>query len=258
MIAGVRRQMFIHLQSQDHRKFVYRITTLTRVLELFRSRQNVLVKPRRWDDPYENFILQQKVRHRSGGVRSYTYHDSIFGQCWTLLKASDAMWRIYAPAGDGIRSAHALPPSRPHWLKPTRTCRMLSAASAGWYLNARALRGVANETFDDYGIGVGDVHKRLFWSNGWRLGMREVRLLYFAMDEAQANQHLHPYSVDPHSFIDQIMVDPGLPQAKAEATIDELQPRQLQGTDSSIPSVWPESNSTGCLKMGTLTGCRLA
>jgi hypothetical protein len=95
--------MYLNLQPADLNRFVYRITTLERLYRLFESRKNVLVRPRLWDDPYENFILRQRVRHKSGEIREYNYHESIYGQCWTFHKASDAMWRIYAPGGDGVR-----------------------------------------------------------------------------------------------------------------------------------------------------------
>jgi len=32
----------------------------------------------------------------------WNIHESMFGQCWSLHKESDAMWRIYSPHGDGV------------------------------------------------------------------------------------------------------------------------------------------------------------
>lgn len=48
----------------------------------------MLVRPSKWEDPFENFILRA---------------DSVYGQCWTLQRSSDAMWRIYSPKVDAVR-----------------------------------------------------------------------------------------------------------------------------------------------------------
>jgi hypothetical protein len=62
-----------------------------------------LVKPALWDDPFENFILTLAIQ-ASPNPNSYIIaKDGFYGQCWSMLKESDAMWRIYSPDKNGVK-----------------------------------------------------------------------------------------------------------------------------------------------------------
>ena len=89
--------MIINIESADLDKKIYRVISLEMLLELFVDGKNTLVKPAEWSDTFENFILKSKVRLQSGKVIQYNYFDRMYGQCWTLQSASDAMWQIYSP-----------------------------------------------------------------------------------------------------------------------------------------------------------------
>lgn len=94
---------FLYLSASQRSAFVYRIMPVKRVFELFESRQNVLVKPKNWEDPFENFILKCPVMFSDGTLAPIPLRDQTYGQCWTFQKASDAMWRIYSPKSDAVR-----------------------------------------------------------------------------------------------------------------------------------------------------------
>ena len=95
--------MFYNLKEKDLDKYIYRIISLERLEELFTTKNNVLVKPSKWEDLFENFILKSKVRLSSGEIIEYNFYDRFYGQCWTLHSVSDAVWRIYSPNGDKVR-----------------------------------------------------------------------------------------------------------------------------------------------------------
>lgn len=79
---------------------VYRVIPRHRFFELFSERKNALVLPANWDDPFENFILRSQVQTADGKIDKFLLHNKLYGQCWTLHKRSDAMWRIYSPNKD--------------------------------------------------------------------------------------------------------------------------------------------------------------
>lgn len=54
-----------------------------------------------WDDVYENFYINQSVFIGAERCRFDEYIASLYGQCWTLLPESDAMWRIYSSYSEG-------------------------------------------------------------------------------------------------------------------------------------------------------------
>ena len=147
--------MFQNIKEKELDKHIYRIISVERLIELFSTNRNTLVKPREWDDPYENFILSSKIKLTSGKVVEYNYHNRFYGQCWTLNRASDAMWRIYSPNGNGVRirttirkmaeSIYSIQPKMPE----VKFC--LGKVD---YLSKNKLYGVANTTFDDSGVAV--------------------------------------------------------------------------------------------------------
>jgi hypothetical protein len=84
-----------YLQTQNTQKAkldggqaIYRMMPLCYLLEFFESKQNVLVKPHKWKDPFENHIIET---------------ENVYGQCWTFAKASDALWKIYSKDSVAIR-----------------------------------------------------------------------------------------------------------------------------------------------------------
>jgi hypothetical protein len=84
---------------------VFRVFTINRLIQLFKEKQNTLVKPKVWDDPFENFFFQQTVRGNKGSIGTFEHmRESFYGQCWTRnFKETDALWRIYSPLKNGVR-----------------------------------------------------------------------------------------------------------------------------------------------------------
>jgi len=201
--------MYLHLDSLKPDRYVYRITTLERVKALFSTHQNVLVAPIKWDDPFENFILASPVKLNSGKVVEYPFHEKIYGQCWTFHKASDAMWRIYAPSGNGVRIRSSV----------ATLGRILEQAHPGHtdarccvgrvrYLGSNKMRKLANTTFDDSGIAADKLFGSLLVKRPAFLHERELRLLYLEIDDSKEKSDTYNYTADPHEMISQIMLDP--------------------------------------------------
>jgi hypothetical protein len=67
--------------------------------------------------------------------------------------------------------------------------------------------GIANTTFDDSGIGIDDLFRSLLVKRKAFFHENEVRALYQELDD-DACDDLYKYAIDPHSLIDQIMIDP--------------------------------------------------
>lgn len=86
----------INLTDEDLNKNIYRIYPLNRMLELIENKENVLVKTELWEDPFENFLLKSTGKLPSGELFIINSRDKYYGQCWSLKKESDAMWRIYS------------------------------------------------------------------------------------------------------------------------------------------------------------------
>jgi hypothetical protein len=93
----------INLTKNEIDSYVYRVMPIQRFCELFRNAKNVLVRPSKWEDPFENFILNAPARLSDGTIVSFGFNNDFYGQCWTKLTSSDALWRIYSPDKTSVR-----------------------------------------------------------------------------------------------------------------------------------------------------------
>jgi hypothetical protein len=82
---------------------IYRIFTQERFEQLLFQNSMALVRPKKWDDPLENMLLQRPIYSDKRAIPIDSMEKSYFGQCWTLKDESDAIWRIYAPDKNGVR-----------------------------------------------------------------------------------------------------------------------------------------------------------
>jgi hypothetical protein len=90
---------FLNLTEKQKDEPIFRIITINRLFQLFETRNNVLVRPKKWDDPFETFISESitKLKFEDEKDRTVGFRDDLYGQCWTKTRESDAMWRIYSP-----------------------------------------------------------------------------------------------------------------------------------------------------------------
>jgi hypothetical protein len=88
-----------HLLRVDEAQSLWRVLPQNRALKMFEHQRNCLVTPRKWDDPFENFLARCRVTLPDGHKASLGGLTAGFvGQCWTDQELeTDATWRIYAP-----------------------------------------------------------------------------------------------------------------------------------------------------------------
>lgn len=76
---------------------IYKYYPLEYLIKTLRNKQFLINKVNDWQDVYENFLFKQPLILEDGTYADWlSYTDCIYGQCWTYLKSSDAMWRIYS------------------------------------------------------------------------------------------------------------------------------------------------------------------
>lgn len=187
---------------------IYRVFPRNRFFELFDEKKNALVWPSMWEDPFENFILRSPVRTAAGETGEFAFHEDVYGQCWTLKKRSDAMWRIYSPKTDAVRVRTTV----------GRLLDSLCAASKGVtndsyfigkvdYPPDFKLKKFARTVFKD-GLNAEAVARSLLKKRDAFEHEDEVRLIYF---EGQNSKHaggVYKYDLNPLAVFDQFMIDP--------------------------------------------------
>lgn len=204
---------YINLEDKELDTPIYRIISLKRLEELFISKQNVLVSPNKWDDPFENFILKSKIKMDDGVIGEIGFRDSYYGQCWTTHKASDAMWRIYSEKAQGVRIRTTIRKLAKS-LSDTQNELKNSSCFIGKveYLGKQKLLEFANTVLTGMPRPI-DFARTLLVKRPAFQHEREVRLIYSDIHKNN-KKDIFSYSIDPHELIEQIMIDPRL-------TIDE-------------------------------------
>lgn len=187
---------------------IYRIFPRERFFQLFAERKNALVRPTMWEDPFENFILRAPVRTSAGEIGQFGFHKDVYGQCWTLHKASDAMWRIYSPQRNAVR------------LRTTVGKLLASLCKANdldtgfrcfigrvRYPKSAELQRFAQTLFRD-GLTTEAVARSLLCKRRAFEHEKEIRLVYIESGKLVHDEAVYKYSLDPYAVFDQIMIDP--------------------------------------------------
>jgi hypothetical protein len=199
--------------ATDTNPYIYRIVPVARLFELFAERKNVLVAPHKWDDPYEN--LRRRLEPEAVGYR-------VYGQCWTLHSASDAMWRIYSPsfgrdsAQSAVRIRSTIQTLFNSLHAGSRSTDSVFIGKIQYLPTAELLKRVKRSLSSKGPRAVAEsilVKRPAFRHEG------EVRLIVVSQ---HSSNDLYRYSFDSHLHISQIMTDPRLDQSQSRKLKDEI------------------------------------
>lgn len=202
---------------------LYRTICKSRLLQLFSTHQNALVRPKLWDDTFENLALISEVEI-DGEIATFGFKGDVYGQCWTLERFSDAMWRIYSEETDGIR------------IKTTVGKLLDSLASFDpkfsdvscfigkvRYCRDSDLNDFAETHFaEGFGTDGRKIAETLLVKRNAFSHEKEVRLIYISPSSQPAKNDVYRYSFDPHSVIDQIMLHPMLSSSERKKLKQEI------------------------------------
>jgi hypothetical protein len=200
---------------------IYRIFSAQRFMNLVGSRQNGLVNPVKWDDPFENFFLRATVTTPAGERGSMeTLASAWYGQCWTYNADTDAMWRIYSHDKDGIKVRTTVEKlfasfydSSDHFASLKYFCGKVD------YLTEAAItQFTGNITFQDVALGGrADKFARLLCKREAFNHENEVRLLFQDLDPRRGVNGVTQFNFDVHMVCDEVVLDPRLTDQAAAA-----------------------------------------
>ncbi len=223
----------IFLTNDDLNKNIYRVFSFDRLKEIFDHNQITLVKPKKWDDPFENFILNSTGVLPDGREFQIGFRDSFYGQCWSLTKESDAMWRIYSPNKDGVKVKTTIR----KLFTPLFKAGGINQKMNGNFYNLSSFVGkvkyqgtkqlitmlkdkerMSNKIFDQSGWGQASS----FYFKRWAFRHEhEVRIMYNKHDGHIDD--LFQFDINPFELIDEIVFDPRMKQEDYEKNKSEIE-----------------------------------
>lgn len=232
----------VGVSAPDLDEYVYRIYAVDRFKSLLASKEDAVVNPTKWDDPFENFFLERtEVKDPATGstIPLKNLAADWYGQCWSTNEETDAMWRIYSPD----------PLTRPG-VKVRTTIRKifdnikLSGSPAPYlqffigkvkYCSENDIINLMSRlTFTDIAIGgQGDHFAELLCLKRTAFQHEsEIRLLFQDVDlpSKRGGGGVYKYSLDPNMLFDEVILDPRLSDLDA----NKLQ-SDLVGAGCSLP-----------------------
>lgn len=199
----------INLTRKQRSAPIYRVFGIQRLLEMFSSENNTLVKPALWDDPFENFILTLAIQ-ASPNPNSYVVaKDGFFGQCWSMLRESDAMWRIYSPDKNGVKVRTTVGKlfdslcNAPEKRGESFIGKVFYKKDAELRSRIRDRDWLSQEITNSKSQATSLLFKRVEFEHE-----AEIRLLYLSYSPPTDN--LFRYSIKPRELFDEIQFDPRL------------------------------------------------
>jgi hypothetical protein len=91
------------LHKLDPNQKIYRVISIKRFFELIEDEILVLIKPYKWNDPFEDLLSKTVTINSKGEHIGFNITKDYYGQCWTLREECDGIWRNYASLDNGVR-----------------------------------------------------------------------------------------------------------------------------------------------------------
>lgn len=214
-------QNFIYLNDNELDKPIYRIFPISRFIQILTTNQLTLVKPKKWDDPFENSLLSA-VFNISGEKTEFAAKDEVYGQCWTLHRETDAMWRIYSPNKDGVRLM-----TTPRKLLESLKSKIDKHPELKCFIGKVQYEHKKNlencfsriDLMNSNGSGIAEslLYKRLEFSHE-----KEVRLIYVG-DSGKCDNDIFSYEINPNELFDRILFDPRMESSLRKSYISAIE-----------------------------------
>lgn len=219
----------IFLTDEELDKNVYRIFSFSRLKQLFEEQKLGLVKPSLWEDPFENFILNSTGTFPDGREFTIGNRESFYGQCWSLTKESDAMWRIYSPEKDGVKVKTTIRKLFEPFFQIGGVYRkpmtgneynLKTFIGKVKYKNKQTLLNMltdrermSGKLYDQSGWGQAST----FYFKRWAFRHeKEIRIMYNGNEDPNAIGNVFKFDLNPNDVIDEIVFDPRMDRDEYE------------------------------------------
>lgn len=209
-----------NIEGVNYDTAVYRCLHFERLLEILLTKKLLLAKTKTWDDSYENFLFRTTFKMGSNVTSLIDQIDSLYGQCWSKKRESDAIWRIYSATMQSviikskISKLAAAPMEKGALEDPDNISRIVIAPVK--YYSSRKIQELINAHRSEPFINPNKAFDSLFVKRTEFRHESEVRIIiqtYLQNPEEYPNFEDRKFikiKIDPNDFIDEIILDPRL------------------------------------------------
>lgn len=181
------------------------------------------------DDPYENFFLNSKFYTYATfykqvvQVHTDEVSNRIYGQSWTLIEESDAMWRIYSKKDDLENTAIRIKIKVDNLFDTVYTSNECMATTSIGHIEYKT-----DEEINDWMQSLGDIRSNFIQYAEQSLFIKrkpfehesEVRIIILKDTESTANMYIE-YDINVNK-IEEFILDPRLNEEYEQMIIQQL------------------------------------
>jgi hypothetical protein len=212
---------------------IYRVFPFWRALQLFQTGDLALVRPKFWDDPFENLLLQASAKQADGTeVSLEALRAGWYGQCWTRQAESDAMWRIYSHDKMSVRLSTTVGKLFDAVCGPAGQWSSLEffIGTVEYVPERELVDFFSSLSFADLSHGGQNDRfaQTLLVKRDTFEHEREIRILYCDVQKRQSGD-VSFFPVAPLTMVDDIMLDPRLAPAEAATFTQALRSAGFAG-----------------------------
>lgn len=225
----------------DYNTPIYRIFSLNRLLEALENKEFCLVRPEKWEDPYENFVLNSKgITKNNIEVGLEPIKERYYGQCWSLKEECDGLWRNYTSNScvtcnsEAFKNRHGKPP------KSAQVKTTVGKLMNAFYNEKKQFHSICYFIGKVKYVGDDDIKEVVknamkvatcqnnYWQVMTLLMKRkpfeyenEVRLIYSKTDQDNLGD-LFKFDIKPDELIDEITLDPWVKPEQSGSIIKQI------------------------------------
>ena len=217
---------------------VYKYIPLKYVMAMIQNRTLRIDPVSRWEDPYENWFLKEEFQLVDGArVDAKSLIPGVFGQCWSKIEESDAMWRIYSD----VKKKTEDPTSGLEYLQnsavriKTTARKIFNAAYLKDSDMASVFIGCVNylsqEGFNNHVKNLSPLSSlneafknSYFYKRDTFAHEEEIRLIILAASNGddRFKKEFLSFSINPASFIEELVADPRLSEEEYQYVSGQL------------------------------------
>jgi len=216
------RNNFINIEPDEYNLPIYRVMRICHLFTMIGKKENVLVKPSKWDDPFENIILRGIGKVQDGVYADLdNIREAIYGQCWTEKIESDAIWRIYTqPKENGVKiktTINKLFHSLYDVLSEPNRIVQAFIGKVKYYSHYEIIK--LFEYYKKYSIFTDSTSRKIISTLLFKRDAfeheNELRLIY-QKEKLDYSNDIYNYEIDPFNLIEEIEFDPRIKNEEFE------------------------------------------
>jgi len=198
-----------------------------RILDILRNKRLYISQTLQWQDSYENFLAKADFKLGNLPISYRGFLPCFYGQCWSLLKETDALWRIYSPEKTGVRIKTTiyklLEASLNEELSNEFATKIRVIGQVKYLSNSQMNKWVKSQGLITEGV----LRESLFIKRKEFSHENEVRLIVNKTIDrenelADIQRKFIQLPIDPNDFIDEITFDPRLSSSEFQTYLSVL------------------------------------